>query len=136
LRSLHRITARLLLAPVLALGWGLAPAHVHQAAAHDDDHHDEAVAHRHLAPHERDHEDHDAAEVAESSDAGVVWLDETPVPLMAYQLRVPPAAPAAVVEPVYEKPFWHPGSQYDAAPAHGPPRSAVTFRGPPLLPTC
>ena len=114
----------LALAPWLVLSSVAAPEHVHEA----DDHHPNAVTHRHFAAH-----DHDGAEV--SHDEGrVLWLDDLALQPAAYQfvvaLGVLPAGFDALPNPT----SWVAVSTLDGPPPHGPPRAATSLRGPPCLP--
>jgi hypothetical protein len=128
LRSIQRLTARLLVAPVLAFAWGVAPAHVHHG--HDD--HAPEVVHQHLAPH------HVAAPaagvrtvVAEHDDDDVVWLDGATLRQPLFQFQPPLRASAIVDVDEPTGPSWFLKMKDHAAPAHGPPRASLSFRGPP-----
>ena len=59
----------------------------------------------------------------------LVPMDALPPP--APPMITPPPMPVREVPP--SRPTWFPKSQDDPTPAHGPPRSAHAFRGPPLL---
>src|SRR4051812_39987845 len=93
LRLVYRLAAQLLLAPVLAFVWQLAPEHAHQ----DHESHAAAVVHSHVAPHAGAvHSHHNELSVVEDDDDDVVWLDGATLHSAAYQLPTPSATLAAI----------------------------------------
>lgn len=121
----------MLLAPVLAFGWGVAPAHAHRG---EPDHHVPGVVHRHFEPHRAGHTHHPGIEIDQDTDDDVVWLDDAIVQQASYQLPIPIAVSVELVPAQPARPSWFPKTQDDSAPAHGPPRASLSFRGPP--PSC
>jgi hypothetical protein len=132
LPCVQRLTARLLLAPVVALLWGLAPEHAHRGL----DHHAPDVVHSHFGPHALSAHTHGTGATvgATDDDDDVVWLDGATLHQAIYQLNIPLTVPAAFVAVDPTRPTWFPNTQDVSAPAHGPPRTSLSFRGPP--PSC
>ena len=127
---MSRAVALLLVAPFLTFASALAPQHVHEAG-HDHDH---AVAHSHFAPHEHDIHHADDLEI-EHDDADhehVVWLDGSVLRESPYHPSAAPPAIPVSYEPVTVELHWAVRAFDESAPAHGPPRSGLRFRGPPL----
>jgi hypothetical protein len=125
--SSARVVISLALALYLALP-AVAPEHVHEG---DADHHHAAV-HRHLQPHSLTPDD-DHTQLAED-DAHVVWLDTVAVTPSEYRVAMPALATVArfeLVPPLIERAA---PPDYDTAPPHGPPRTAVSLRAPPISP--
>ena len=124
MESPWRTALVLALAPWLVLLSIVGPEHVHEM----DEHHHNAVTHRHFAPH-----DHDGTGI--SHDEGrVLWLNDVALQQSAYQfaatLGVRPVGFDALPHPA----SWIVASTLDGAPSHGPPRDVTSLRGPPCLP--
>jgi hypothetical protein len=129
--ALARATAIGVLAPFLTFASALAPTHVHEPEPGEHEH---AVAHSHFAPHHL--ETHEAAEGPEldHADGHVVWLDSAILHESVHQAAtIPPAVPVSY-DAVQPDRGWAVTPFDDAAPVHGPPKAAVLYRGPPLLP--
>jgi hypothetical protein len=118
----HRRVFQLALAFAVALG-SLVPAeHIHEG-----DHHHPTVAHRHFAAHP-----HSATEIGDP-DERVIWLNNV-------YLHATPCFQLTAVLAVLARPFatdldsveWRLVPSYDAAPAHGPPKTVLVPRAPPL----
>jgi hypothetical protein len=130
-RLARRLAALLLAAPFLTFASALAPEHVHEPGSG----HDHAVAHSHFGPHlpsthesagtEIEHDDHDHGDV--------VWLD-SPI-LHEAPYRAASALPAIPVsyDALLRQLHWSATAVDEIAPAHGPPKRAHLFRGPPSL---
>lgn len=124
---LRRAVVALVVAPYVALSAAVAPEHVHEADAE----HPHSAIHRHVQAHVAGSHDSDHAQLADD-DGHVVWLDSGAfVYQFSFQFWVPALSPAERFDLV-------PGlvdrvvrPDYDAAPAHGPPRTAPSLRGPP-----
>ena len=112
----------LALVPWLAVSGLIPPEHVHEADAD----HPQAVAHRHFAAH-----DHDGAEVSHG-EGGVIWFDSVAVE----HARLPTIVAIAVLSAAFGgAPAAAPTMAVltlDAAPPHGPPRSTLSLRAPPI----
>lgn len=119
-----------MLLPSLAAGPAAAPAHVHEADAD----HEHAVAHQHLAPHGLSAHQHNADEWDETTDAGVVWLDQAVLSEATFDLS-PFVADVSQIDraPVVTAESSMLSAE-EVPPAHGPPRECLAHRGPPLLP--
>lgn len=129
IRPLARAAAVLVAGPFLAFASAFAPLHVHEPG-HD---HEQAVAHSHFAPHaEEPH--HSGADEIEHDGAGVVWLDGSILNEFTYQAFPVPAVATQISVRVVVERSWSSIPAEDIAPAHGPPKRAHLFRGPPL--TC
>jgi hypothetical protein len=125
-----RATAGLIVAPFLLVASALAPTHVHEPGPGHD--HDRAVAHSHFAPHHVESHDPDDIEIEQDAEH-VVWLDSSILHESPYKAAsAPPSMPVAY-ETVVVEAHWSVTPFDDAAPVHGPPKSAALFRGPPLL---
>ena len=123
---------RILVALVL-LPWRLIPVPIGQEHRHvaDDDHSRSAI-HRHLYAHDVHDADHHHTRLA-VDDAHVQWMDDGTLNASEFRLAVPAATAVDIFVFV---PVSAPGSwvlEYWAVPAHGPPRSPSTLRGPPHL---
>jgi hypothetical protein len=126
LRQLRTAIVSLTLVPCLAFSAALPQAHRHDAGPH----HPHATVHQHFEAHD----DHDGAELS-PADGRVTWLDRValqgevcrsfaPVPLaVAYVVDLDTASDWIAIEAI------------DGAPPHGPPRPALSLRGPPALPS-
>src|ERR1051326_1929574 len=122
-----RLAALAVAVPFLAFASTLAPQHVPEAG-HDHDH---AVAHSHFAPHaEEGH--HSGADEIEPDDARVVWLDGSFVDEATFQAFFIPLAATPVHKEVVVEATWSCVPAEHVPPAHGPPKRAHLFRGPPL----
>jgi negative regulator of sigma E activity len=121
-----RALALLLVAPVLTFASGLAPQHVHEAG-HGHEH---AVAHSHFGPHQIVVQHDDVTEI-EPDVEHVVWLDSAILHETPYHAAAAPTAIAASYDMVSVELRWSITPCDAAAPAHGPPRHSVLFRGPP-----
>jgi len=129
-RRVGRTAAGLVVVPFLALASTLAPTHAHESCSP----HSHTLIHSHFEPHEPGAtHDHDGAEFEQGA-GHVVWLDTAIYYALPYQLDPPPALVAAVFEPVPITNFWSITAVDDAAPLHGPPRRALSVRGPPYPP--
>lgn len=115
--------------PWLALSATLAPEHIHGA----DDDHPQAVAHRHVAPHEIVPHDHDGAEV-DHADGHIVWLDSLSAFQPGYHLPAPGAVLSNLSELAPAVARWVATSVDATAPPHGPPRLRPSLRAPPVSP--
>src|SRR4051812_47739869 len=104
LRLVHRLAAQLLLAPVLAFVWQLAPEHAHQ----DHDSHAAAVVHSHVAPHAWaiDAHHNELSVGGEDDDDDVVWLDGATLHSASYKLSTPSVTLAAIASAAASRPTW------------------------------
>lgn len=125
---LSRATAVLLVAPFLTFASRLAPQHVHEPGPG----HDQAIAHSHFAPHDEALHQSDTTEI-EHDIEHVIWLNSAILHQPIHEAtHVPPVlslsaqAPRAATQ-------WSVVRCDDAPPAHGPPKRAHFFRGPPSL---
>jgi hypothetical protein len=64
----------------------------------------------------------------------VIWLDDAAVQPVIHLFPVLDIILTTCFEAVTVSARWVPAPSYNAAPPHGPPRPAVTLRGPPLPP--
>jgi hypothetical protein len=130
LRTILRTATWLTIAPALAFGWKVAPAHEHHG---DAEHRAGGIIHSHVAPHQPRHPHGLSTAIDNADDDDVVWLDETSAPQTFFRFPVPLTVPVATNDLPPSRPTWFPKTQDDPAPAHGPPRVAHAFRGPPRL---
>ena len=127
-RGAYRAASGLVVGPFLLFCSALAPLHAHEpgSAAHSH-----AVVHSHFEPHASGPHESDAPEVEPGAER-VIWLDAAIVHSTTYQLDpVLPTIPVSV-EPVAQERTWAATAFDEAAPAHGPPRDMIRFRGPPI----
>ena len=126
-RPVARIASGLIIAPFLLFGSALTPLHVHEPAAG----HSHPVVHSHFEPHHFDSHEAEGAEFEQAAER-VIWLENavfhqtayhanSGLPLLVASFDVPPDVPSWSATPFDE-----------VAPVHGPPRSDLSFRGPPL----
>jgi hypothetical protein len=121
-----------LVAPFLTFASALAPAHVHEPGPGQE--HGLGVAHSHFAPHELSSHDHDVeGPEIEHGDEHVVWLDSPILHQSPYQVAPVPAVVCPIFETVHIERHWSVTPFDDAAPVHGPPKTAALFRGPPTF---
>ena len=112
--------AHALIALAVVMAPMLAPEHVHEA----DEHHDDAVVHRHRAAHE-----HDPTTVSDD-DGAVVWLS-TPGTLVSGAPLASPVVLASafrLAPPCLES---QPRHRDTPEASHDPPRSLSPSRAPP-----
>jgi len=122
-----RVTTLIVLAPFLTFASALAPQHVHEPGPGHD-----AVAHSHFTLHDSAIHDVDTTEIEHDIDH-VVWLDSAMLHQSIHEAtHVPPALPVSY-EAVPAANRWSVLRFDQAAPAHGPPKPSVFFRGPPQL---
>ena len=127
-RVVHRATSGLVAGPFLVFCSAFAPLHAHEPGPAG---HSNAVVHSHFEPHASGPHESDAPEVEPGAER-VIWLDAAIVHPTTYQLDpVPPPIPVSV-EPVARERSWAAAAFDEAAPAHGPPRDTIRFRGPPI----
>ena len=129
-RLARRIAALLLAAPFLTFASALAPEHVHEQGAG----HDHAVAHSHFGPHLADVRESGTEIESDANDHGhVVWLDSPILHEAPYRAALAlPAIPVSY-DAVPRQLHWSATAVDEIAPAHGPPKRAHLFRGPPSL---
>ena len=128
LRPTGRFTSLLLSAAVLISTSGLAPLHLHEFDGADS----HAILHSHFAAHHVGSHDTDKPEV-EAADH-VIWLETSSLNVLPFQFVSGAAVLVRVLEPVVLSRSWAVIAVAVNAPAHGPPRSAVSLRAPPPLP--
>jgi len=118
----HPRMVPLALACAVVLSALVPPEHIHEG-----DHHHPPVAHRHFSAHS-----HNSNEIGDP-DERVIWLNElclhaTP----CFQLT----AVLAVIPRRFANDFqsleWRLPPSYDTAPPHGPPKTVLVPRAPPL----
>ena len=126
--STDRVIVSLTLAAYIALSVMVAPEHVHES---DADHPRSAV-HRHLQVHVVESHDRDHAQLAQDEEH-VVWLDSVALHQPVYHVSASAAPAAEPFEPTPLVSDWVAGRHYNAARAHGPPRSCLSLRAPPCL---
>jgi len=120
-----RTAAVLLLTGTVSAGSAFAPEHVHER----DDHHPKATVHRHFAPHHARYGS-DTARLDDDDDH-VLWLTPAWLQVDIYH------GPSLVSTPAIWCGFapttvqWSASVLDDAAPPHGPPRTARSRRAPP-----
>lgn len=124
-----RGTAVFLVLPVLAFASALAPQHVHEPGPE----HTHAIVHSHFSPHEHAVRPTDTVTEIEHDVEQVVYIDGSFVHVAAF--RIAPALSALPLEQgaIRFAPRWTATPSDDVAPAHGPPKHSVVFRGPPAL---
>lgn len=123
-----RAIAGLILAPYVTLVSTVAPEHVHEGGSD----HPQAVAHQHLQTHEIESSHADGPEF-DHDDDHVMWLDSVFVFQDSYHTPHPADIPAGRFADAPGTHTWIAIGQDVAAPAHGPPRSVLSLRAPPLL---
>jgi hypothetical protein len=124
MRDSRQIAAALFSVLSLVFTSVAAPEHIHAA----DDHHGEAIVHRHYERHDH-HRSHDGSV---SDDEHVIWLNAAALAQAAPGLDG--SALIADLTPsgsAPKLPSWTPTVLYDIAPPHGPPRPDVPARAPP-----
>lgn len=104
---------------------GLAPLHVHELDGADS----HAILHSHFAAHHIGSHDSDRPEI-EAADH-VIWLETSSLNVLPFQFVSCAAVLVRVLEPVILSRSWTVIAVAGNAPAHGPPRSAVSLRAPP-----
>jgi hypothetical protein len=124
-----RAAALLVIAPYLTFASALASPHVHEPEPGHD--HTHAVAHSHFAPHHLEAHEHTVEIEFDHDDDHVVWVDSSALHESPYQMLPALTAVPLSFEPVDAERAWSVTPNDDAAPAHGPPRPASPFRGPP-----
>jgi hypothetical protein len=125
---LSRATAVLLVAPFLTFASRLAPQHVHEPGPG----HDQAVAHSHFAPHDEALHESDTTEI-EHDIEHVIWLDSAILHQPIHEATHVPRVLPVSDETLRPAAQWSVLQCDDAHPAHGPPKRAYCFRGPPRL---
>ena len=128
LRSAGRFASLVLSAAVLISTSGLAPLHVHEFDGADS----RAILHSHFAAHHG--RSHDAGKPEIEAADHVIWLETSSLNVLPFQFVGCPAVLVRVLEPVSLTRSWAVIAVAGNAPAHGPPRSAVSLRAPPSLP--
>jgi hypothetical protein len=127
-RSTGRFASLVLSAAVLISTSGLAPLHVHEFDGADS----HAILHSHFAAHHIGSHDADKPEI-EAADH-VIWLETSSQNVLPFQFVGCAAVLVRVLEPVVLSRSWAVIAVVGNAPAHGPPRSAISLRAPPPLP--
>lgn len=123
--KLVRAVIAALLVVGLPLGQTIAPAHAHE----DADHH-VAVVHQHVTGHDAS-ADHDDPEFDHGNDNRVLWLVNVALPSTPVQTVAALSVVESVFAPDTADELDGLVSIDDAAPSHGPPRTAHSYRGPP-----
>ena len=118
---LCRRVAALALVPWLAVSGMVPPEHVHEA----DTAHPSAITHRHFEA-----DDHEDTEISHG-EGKVVWLDNGAVEHARIQVSVALAVLTVAFDAVPPATSSMALMTLDAAPPHGPPRSAASLRAPP-----
>lgn len=123
---LSRAVACLTLAPWVAFSPAFAPEHLHEA----DDDHAHAIAHQHFDSH--DPLDHGST--VDHHEGRVIWFDQFTAVQTTHAFPLLQAVLTRTFDGVAIIETWVVTSHEDAAPPHGPPRSTLSLRAPPLLP--
>ncbi|PYQ88539.1 MAG: hypothetical protein DMG02_16740 [Acidobacteria bacterium] len=118
----------LVIAPFLLFGSALAPLHVHEPGAG----HSHALVHSHFALHHFESQQPEGAEFEQGPER-VIWLESAILHQTAYHADSGPPPIAASFDTIPAVPSWSSTPFDDVAPAHGPPRRHLSFRGPPLF---
>ena len=117
------------LAPASLLnGAGIAPLHAHSSSAHGGG----VTVHQHVAPHHQSDRGTSGSEI--ERDEQVIWLAVAAVHALPLRAAAPAAVLTRIFIPLPQSIKWSPIVLQDAAPPHGPPRSAASLRAPPAFP--
>jgi len=128
IRPLARIAAFVVAGPYLLLASSFAPQHVHEPGPGHQ--YAQALAHSHFGPHAV--EAHHDGQTEIEHDDDVVWLNNSVLNEHSYQAFPVPLFVARIADVVDEQ-QWSSIPAETSAAAHGPPKAAHLFRGPPYL---
>lgn len=125
-RQLRAAIVGLSLVPCLTFSAALPQEHRHDAGPD----HAYATVHQHFESH-----DHDGAELS-PVDGRVTWLDRVALQGAVFRSFAPVPLAVEYVADLDIPRRWIAVEAIDGAPPHGPPRPALSLRGPPALPSC